>query len=94
MLFFFNHFGHGKPSKDPSPIEVQMRTYEEDVDKTLIAENNRGEKKYESGDDTDRNCRLVRRGGGGRRTLSFYHRIGDHSQICRDHSYGKAYSFI
>ena len=45
VLFFFNHFGHGKPSKDPSPIEVQMRTYEEDVDKTLIAENNRGEKK-------------------------------------------------
>lgn len=44
VLFFFNHFGHGKPTKDPSPIEVQMRTYEEDVDKALIAENNRGEK--------------------------------------------------
>lgn len=45
VVFFFNHFGHGKPAKDPSPIEVQMRTYEEDVDKTLIAEKNRGEKK-------------------------------------------------
>ena len=41
VLFFFNHFGHGKITKDPSPIEVQMRTYEEDVDKTLIADKNR-----------------------------------------------------
>ena len=42
VIFFFNHFGHGKITKDPSPIEVQMRTYEEDVDKTLIADKNRG----------------------------------------------------
>lgn len=44
VIFFFNHFGHGKTTKDPSPIEVQMRTYEEDVDKALIAEKNRGGK--------------------------------------------------
>lgn len=42
VLFFFNHFGHGRITRDPSPIEVQMRTYEEDVDKALIAEKNRG----------------------------------------------------
>ena len=44
VIFFFNHFGHGKITRDPSPIEVQMRTYEEDVDKTLIADKNRKEK--------------------------------------------------
>ena len=44
VIFFFNHFGHGKTTKDPSPIEVQMRTYEEDVDKALISEKNRGGK--------------------------------------------------
>lgn len=44
VIFFFNHFGHGKTTKDPSPIEVQMRTYEEDVDKALIGEKNRGGK--------------------------------------------------
>lgn len=42
VIFFFNHFGHGRITRDPSPIEVQMRTYEEDVDKALIAEKNRG----------------------------------------------------
>lgn len=49
VLFFFNHFGHGKRTKDPSPIEVQMRKYEEDVDKTLIAENNRNKGGKEKG---------------------------------------------
>ena len=43
VIFFFNHFGHGKITQDPTPIEVQMRTYEEDVDKALIAEHDRQE---------------------------------------------------
>lgn len=43
VVFFFNHFGHGKITQDPTPIEVQMRTYEEDVDKALIAEHDRQE---------------------------------------------------
>ena len=36
ILFFFNHFGHMKLTDDPTPMQVQMRTYEDDVNKTLI----------------------------------------------------------
>ena len=44
VVFFFNHFGHGKITQDPTPMEVQMRVYEDDVDKTLIEKKNRKEK--------------------------------------------------
>ena len=37
IIVFFNHVGGRRLTKDPTPIEVAMRTYEEDVDKTLIA---------------------------------------------------------
>lgn len=37
IIIFFNHVGGRKLSKDPTPIEVAMRNYEEDVDKALIA---------------------------------------------------------
>ena len=36
ILVFFNHFSKVALSKDPTPIEVQMRTYETDVNTTLI----------------------------------------------------------
>ena len=36
VLIFFNHFGHLKLSDDPTPMQVQMRTYEDDVNRTLI----------------------------------------------------------
>ena len=36
ILVFFNHFSRAALSKDPTPIEVQMRTYETDVNQTLI----------------------------------------------------------
>ena len=36
VLIFFNHFGHLKLSDDPTPMQVQMRTYEDDVNQTLI----------------------------------------------------------
>lgn len=36
ILVFFNHFSRAALSKDPTPIEVQMRTYEKDVNNTLI----------------------------------------------------------
>ncbi len=36
ILLFFNHFSKISFSKDPTPIEVQMRTYENDVNDTLI----------------------------------------------------------
>lgn len=36
ILLFFNHVGRRKLTKDPTPIEVEMRTYEEEINKTLI----------------------------------------------------------
>ena len=36
VLFFFNHFGRIKLTNDPTPMQVQMRTYEDDVNRTLI----------------------------------------------------------
>lgn len=37
IILFFNHVGGRRLTKDPTPIEVAMRNYEEDVDKALIA---------------------------------------------------------
>lgn len=36
IVIFFNHVGGHRITKDPTPIEVALRNYEEDVDKTLI----------------------------------------------------------
>lgn len=36
IILFFNHIGGRRITKDPTPIEVAMKKYEEDVDKTLI----------------------------------------------------------
>ena len=36
IVLFFNHVGRRKITSDPTPIEVSIRNYEEDVDKTLI----------------------------------------------------------
>ena len=44
VIFFFNHFGYKKFTTDPTPMEVQMRVYEDDVNRTLIAVKNRGRK--------------------------------------------------
>jgi len=38
IIVFFNHIGGRRITKDPTPIEVAMRNYEEDVDKALIAQ--------------------------------------------------------
>lgn len=45
VLFFFNHFGKVKISKEPTPMQIQMRVYEEDVDKTIVEEATRGKEK-------------------------------------------------
>lgn len=37
IIVFFNHIGGRRLTKDPTPIEVAMRNYEEDVDRALIA---------------------------------------------------------
>lgn len=36
LLVFFGHFEWGKRQKDPTPMEVQMRQYEEDVIATVV----------------------------------------------------------
>ena len=36
IIVFFNHVGGRRLTKDPTPIEVALRKYEQDVDMTLI----------------------------------------------------------
>jgi stage V sporulation protein AA len=36
ITVFFNHIGGRRITKDPTPIEVEMRTYERDVNTALI----------------------------------------------------------
>lgn len=47
IILFFNHVGGRRLTKDPTPIEVAMRNYEEDVDKTLIVQAGREGKEEE-----------------------------------------------
>lgn len=41
ILIFFNHFGGKHLTNDPTPMQVEMKTYEEEVDKTILEEKNR-----------------------------------------------------
>ncbi len=43
IIIFYNHFGGKRITKDPTPMEVQMRLYEDDVNTTLIEGCNREE---------------------------------------------------
>lgn len=43
VLFFFNHFGHMKLTSDPTPMQVQMRAYEDDVNTTILESPRQGE---------------------------------------------------
>lgn len=36
ILIFFNHFGKKRLTADPTPMEIQMRLYENDIQTTLI----------------------------------------------------------
>lgn len=36
ITIFFNHVGHKKITPDPTPIQVEMRKYEQDIDTTFI----------------------------------------------------------
>ena len=36
IVIFYNHFGKRKLTHDPTPIQVQMRKYEQDVDQAII----------------------------------------------------------
>ncbi len=41
MIVFFNHFSKLKVKKDPTPIQIEMRLYESDVNKTIIENSSR-----------------------------------------------------
>lgn len=41
ILIFFNHFGRKRFTVDPTPMEVQMRLYENDIQTTLIEDSAR-----------------------------------------------------
>jgi stage V sporulation protein AA len=43
IIIFYNHFGGKRITKDPTPMEVQIRQYEDDVNTTLIEGCNRKE---------------------------------------------------
>ena len=43
ILIFFNHFAKWKMNSDPTPLEVEMRLYEENISKTLIQNDERKE---------------------------------------------------
>ena len=36
VVLYFNHFGRRKFTQDPTPLEVEMRVYEDDIDTTII----------------------------------------------------------
>jgi stage V sporulation protein AA len=44
ILLFFNHFGKWKISTDPTPLEVEMRVYEDNISKTVIQNDSRKER--------------------------------------------------
>ncbi len=48
ILVFYNHFRRRKIKDDPTPIQVEMHTYEEQVNKTLIAAASREGKTIDS----------------------------------------------
>lgn len=48
ILLFFNHFGGRKITADPTPLEVEMRTYEDEIDTTLIERSTRDPKKQKN----------------------------------------------
>ena len=45
ILLFFNHFCGRKITADPTPLEVEMRTYEDEINTTLIERSSRDPKK-------------------------------------------------
>lgn len=55
ILTFFNHFGKKRLSVDPTPMEVEMRLYENDIQTTLVETYSRKEKEL----DVDENILLA-----------------------------------
>lgn len=49
ILVFFNHFGKKRFSVDPTPMEVEMRLYENDIQTTLVENYSRKGKEIDVG---------------------------------------------
>ena len=49
ILVFFNHFGMKRFTVDPTPMEVQMRLYENDIQTTLVEDASRREQELDVG---------------------------------------------
>lgn len=49
ILIFYNHFGHRTVNSDPTPLAVEMRVYEKDVDQAIIEMAEREDKKIDVG---------------------------------------------
>ncbi len=47
ILLFFNHFMRWKLNTDPTPLEVEMRLYEDNISKTLIQNSSRKEREVD-----------------------------------------------
>lgn len=45
ILIFFHHFARKQGMSDPTPLEVEMRTYEDEIDTTVIEAKGRGKAK-------------------------------------------------
>ena len=41
IIVFYGHFGSWKYGKDPTPLEVEMRLYEDDIDTAMIKQSAR-----------------------------------------------------
>lgn len=52
ILIFFNHFGKRKFSVDPTPMEIEMRLYENDIQTTVISEFSRKGQEIDVGQST------------------------------------------
>ena len=44
IIIFYNHLGKRKLTPDPTPVSVEMRNYEDDVNRSIVALANREEK--------------------------------------------------
>ena len=44
IIIFYNHLGKRKLTPDPSPVSVEMRIYEDDVNRSIVELSNREEK--------------------------------------------------
>lgn len=50
ILIFFNHFGKKKFTEDPTPMQVEMNTYETAVNQTLVEMDEKQKDKQNSGE--------------------------------------------